>query len=74
MDKIKRFVECLIPITSCNLKCSYCYIIQRKNRTLKNAVFKYTPKQIDIAMDKTRWGGLVILVYVEQVKQLYKKE
>lgn len=57
MDKIKRFVECLIPITSCNLKCSYCYIIQRKNRTLKNAVFKYTPKQIDIAMDKTRWGG-----------------
>lgn len=57
MDKIKRFIECLIPITACNLSCNYCYIIQRNKRSLKNAVMKYTPKQIDIAMNKIRWGG-----------------
>ena len=30
MDKIKRFFECLIPVTICNLKCEYCYIIQEE--------------------------------------------
>lgn len=28
---IKRFVECLLPVTACNLKCSYCYVIQKSN-------------------------------------------
>ena len=39
MDKINRFLECLVPVTACNLKCSYCYVIQegrrKKDRTTK---------------------------------------
>ncbi|WP_174255819.1 radical SAM protein [Clostridium butyricum] len=58
MDKIKRFVECLIPVTACNLKCSYCYVIQRDNRKNKIADFKYTPEQIGEALNKERWGGI----------------
>lgn len=54
---IKRFVECLLPVTACNLKCSYCYVIQRNNRKMQQAVLKYTPEQIDRAMSKDRWGG-----------------
>ena len=46
MTKIKRFIECLIPITTCNLRCSYCYVIQRNNRCNKIAKLKYTPEQI----------------------------
>ena len=53
---IKRFVECLLPVTACNLKCSYCYVIQRNNRKMQQAVLKYTPEQIDRAMSKDRWG------------------
>ena len=56
---IKRFVECLLPVTACNLKCSYCYVIQRNNRRMQQAVLKYTPEQIDKAMSAARWGGKI---------------
>lgn len=59
---IKRFVECLLPVTACNLKCSYCYVIQRNNRKMKQAELKYTPEQIDRAMSKNRWGGGNVLL------------
>ena len=32
---IKRFFECLIPVTICNLECEYCYVIQREYRNMK---------------------------------------
>ena len=58
MDKIKRFFECLIPVTACNLKCDYCYVIQRNNRKGKMAELKYSPEQIGIALNKERMGGI----------------
>ena len=57
MEKIERFVECLIPVTLCNLKCSYCYVIQRDNRKNKMAELQYSPEVIGEAMNKDRWGG-----------------
>ena len=54
---IKRFFECLIPVTVCNLKCSYCYVIQRDYRNMKLADFKYTPEQIGKCLTKERLGG-----------------
>ncbi len=56
--KIKRFFECLIPVTACNLKCSYCYVIQRNNRKNKIANLKYTPEQIGAALTQERLGGV----------------
>lgn len=58
MEKIARFFECLIPVTACNLKCSYCYVIQRDNRKNKMASMKYSPKQIGEALTKERLGGV----------------
>jgi radical SAM domain protein len=57
MEKIKRFFECLIPVTACNLKCSYCYVIQRNNRKNQMANLKYSPEQIGRALNKDRLGG-----------------
>ena len=55
---MKRFFECLIPITVCNLRCSYCYIIQENRRTMKQAEFEYTPEQIGDALSLERLGGI----------------
>ena len=43
MDNIKYFFECLIPITACDIKCHYCYVVQRDNRKMKMADMKYSP-------------------------------
>nr|WP_308623738.1 radical SAM protein [uncultured Eisenbergiella sp.] len=58
MEKIKRFFECLIPVTTCNMKCSYCYVIQRENRKNKMAELKYPPSQIGRALTIERLGGV----------------
>lgn len=54
---IKRFFECLIPVTVCNLKCSYCYVIQRDYRNMKLAELKYTPAHIGKCLTRKRLGG-----------------
>ena len=58
MDKIKRFFECLIPVTVCNLECDYCYIIQHKQRHMNMAKLQYEPKHIAQALRKERVGGV----------------
>ena len=49
MAQIKRFLECLIPVTVCNLECPYCYIIQEDRRKMCLAEMPYTPEQIAYA-------------------------
>lgn len=57
MEKIKKFIECLVPVTSCNLKCSYCYVMQEGRRKNQIPVFKYSPEHIGKALNKERIGG-----------------
>ena len=56
--EIKRFFECLIPITVCNLKCNYCYVIQRNYRNMKPAQMKYSVEHIGKCLTKDRLGGV----------------
>lgn len=56
--KIKRFFECLIPVTICNLRCDYCYVIQRDYRNMKMAEMKYTPEHIGKCLTQNRLGGV----------------
>ncbi|WP_302285367.1 radical SAM protein [Bacteroides clarus] len=58
---MRRFIECLLPITACNLKCSYCYIIQGNRRTNKKATFQYSPEHIGKALSKERLGGISLI-------------
>lgn len=57
MEKIKRFIECYLPVTACNLNCSYCYVIQKKDRTNQLPKFEYSTKVIVDALSKKRLGG-----------------
>lgn len=58
MADIKRFFECLIPVTACNLKCDYCYIIQREQNTQKVPQLDYPPEVIGQALTQKRLGGI----------------
>ena len=57
MEKIVKFVECLLPVTACNLKCSYCYVIQESRRAMKIPPLQYSLDTIQRALRKERFGG-----------------
>lgn len=58
---MRRFIECLIPVTACNLKCSYCYIIQQDRRKNEKAVFRYAPEVIAKGLSVERLGGISLI-------------
>jgi molybdenum cofactor biosynthesis enzyme MoaA len=58
MDHIKRFVECLVPVTACDLKCSYCYVVQEQRRSERLPDFAYSPAHIAKALSQERLGGV----------------
>lgn len=61
MDKIKRFVDIYVPVTTCTLRCHYCYITQ--HRLFEGALpqFKYSPQYVRKALSKERMGGVSLL-------------
>ena len=61
MDKIKRFIDCYIPTETCNLRCHYCYITQRRRFNAKLASFSHSPDEIRQAFSKKRWGGTCLI-------------
>lgn len=54
---MKRFFECLIPNTICNLKCSYCYIIQENRRAMQASSFKYSVDHMIQGLTEERLNG-----------------
>lgn len=61
MPQIKRFLECLVPVTVCNLECPYCYIIQEHRRDMKLAQMPYSPEHIAQALRPERLGGICMI-------------
>ena len=57
MEKIKKFIDCYIPIEHCNLKCHYCYIPTLENFENRSREIPYSPDFIRKALSKNRWGG-----------------
>ncbi len=60
-NKIKKFIECHIPVTSCNLRCHYCYITQKGLWKNKKVEFKYPIERIRKALSCKRLGGVCLL-------------
>lgn len=57
MQNIVKFFECLIPETVCNLKCDYCYIIQRNHNTNIIPNLDYPIDVMEKSLTKERLGG-----------------
>ena len=57
MDRIKRYIDCYIPTETCNLRCHYCYITQKRKFNNKIATFDFKPEYITKALSKKRLGG-----------------
>ncbi|MDM8203646.1 hypothetical protein QUW03_04590 [Faecalicoccus acidiformans] len=56
MEKMKRFIECYIPISSCNMRCKYCYVTQNNWWNSKKPDFSFIPK-VKKAFSQDRLGG-----------------
>ena len=58
MDKLKRFTDIQIPVTTCTLRCHYCYITQTGLFKAALPKMKYSAAQIGLALSKERLGGI----------------
>jgi len=58
MDKLKGFIDIQVPVSTCTLRCHYCYITQNKLFNSKLPKFKYTAEEIGKALSKERLGGI----------------
>lgn len=61
MDKIKRYIDCYIPVTTCTLRCPYCYIT--KHRLFEGPLpkFIYSAEHVRKALSKERLGGTCLI-------------
>ena len=57
MDKIKRLINVVIPITVCNFKCHYCYLAQTNSFDKNIPKLQYDMLTIKNALSKERLGG-----------------
>ena len=61
MDKIKRFLDCYIPTETCNLRCHYCYITQKRKFCSQIAAFSRPVETMVKALSRERLGGPCLL-------------
>lgn len=61
MDKIKRYIDCYVPVTTCTLRCHYCYITTHRLFEGKLPEFKYSPQHVRKALSKERLGGTCLI-------------
>lgn len=58
MDKLKRFIDVIVPVTTCTLRCHYCYITHHRlfGGPLPN--FSHSPGLFSKALSQRRLGGV----------------
>lgn len=61
MDSIKRYIECYVPVTSCTLRCHYCYITHHRLFNAELPKFNYSPQHVKKALSRERLGGTCLI-------------
>lgn len=55
---MKRFIDILVPVTTCTLRCHYCYITHNRLFDNKLPTFKYDVDTFRKGLSKERLGGI----------------
>ena len=55
--ELKKFIDIHVPISTCNFKCTYCYVPQTKLVGTEKTIFKYTPDVVKKGLTIDRLGG-----------------
>ena len=61
MDRLKRYVNLYIPVTTCTLRCHYCYITHHRLFEGPLPELKYSAEQVRKALSKERLGGVSLI-------------
>ena len=61
MERMKRFIDILVPVTTCTLRCHYCYITHRRLFDSKLPTFKYDVDTFRRGLSKERLGGVCMI-------------
>lgn len=59
-EQLSRFIDCYIATETCNLRCHYCYITQRRLFNQKLASFPHSFAMIRRSLAKCRLGGVCL--------------
>lgn len=60
-DKIKRIINCVVPVTICNFKCHYCYLSQTNSFDLNIPKLEYTVDHMIRSLTVERLGGICMM-------------
>lgn len=71
--KMVKFINCHVPYTYCNFRCSYCYIGQVRDFKHKANYF-HSPKFIRASLSKKRLGGVVFINFCAAGETLLCKD
>ena len=71
---MKRFIDCVIPFRTCNLRCHYCYITHTKSWSQKLPVFPYDAAHIGRAFRAERLGGVSLINFCGEGETLLPPE
>ena len=74
MDKIKRYIDCYVPVTTCTLRCPYCYITNHHLFEGPLPKFEYSPDYVRKALSKERLGGTCLINFCADGETLLCKE
>lgn len=61
MEKLKRFIDIYVPVTTCTLRCHYCYITHHRLFDGPLPKFKISPDDFGKALSHDRLGGVCML-------------
>lgn len=74
MDKIKRYIDCYVPVTACTLRCHYCYITQHGLFANRIPKFIYSPEYVRKALSQKRLGGICLINFCAAGETLLANE
>ena len=60
-DRLNKYFDVFVPVTTCNLKCSYCYITQHQVSPAESKPLPYSLSHIRKALSRKRLGGTCLL-------------